>query len=296
MTSPSPSPPSSMLLGYLCGMGFIAVWSGFIVFARAGVTSGMTAFDITAVRFMVGALITLPFAVCYWPRHLSLSKIFVLLITGPGMVYSMLMYSGLGLSPAAFAGVFSNATIPIFTAALTWFLLGERLTKLGSLAIAVILAGSTAVAYQSFSSSNVENLAGLPFFIMASVFLASYVVFLRMWKLTAKQTLAIINLPTAVLFLPIWYFFLPSTITTADPYDVVFQALFQGLGPGFIALVFFTYAIQTLGTTPVAGFAAVVPATAALLAIPVLGEHLNGIEWSGIVAVTIGLVLLIWRR
>jgi len=287
---------STKWLGILCGLGFIIIWSGFIVFARLGVTGNLTPYDITALRFLVGSLVTLPFVILHWPRQLSFGKISLLALTGPGAIYSVLIYSGLDFSPAAFAGVFANATMPIFTALFAWVWLGDHLNKSTSVAIAVILIGAVTVAYQSFNIANVDNLTGLPFFLAGSLILAAYVVLLRLWKLTTKQTLAIINLPSAIFFLPIWFFFLPSTINSAGFDEILLQALFQGLGPSFLGLIFFTYAIQTLGPTPVAGFAAVVPATATLLAIPVLGETLNLIEWSGVIIVTIGLTLLLLKR
>jgi len=51
-----------------------------------------------------------------------------------------------------------------------------------------------------------------------------------------------------------------------------------------------------LGPTVNAGFAASVPTVAAMVAAPVLGEQLGLIDWIGMVAVTVGLLLLLWRR
>lgn len=297
-SSPAPSLQltGNKFLGYLCGLGFITVWTGFIVVSRLGVKGDLTPYDITALRFMVGSLVTLPFVYLYWPRHLPLGKILILAATGPGTIYSVLMYIGLEHSPAAFAGVFANGSIPIFTAMFAWVLLGDRLSSNAFFAIAVILTGSIAVGYEAMHVAGSSNLSGLPFLIASSFVLAAYMVFIRMWKVTAKQTLAIINLPNTLIFLPVWYFMLPSGLASAGIGEIMLQALYQGLGPGFMALIFFTYAIQALGATPVAGFAATVPATAALLAIPVLGETLNFIEWVGVLTVTLGLALLLLRR
>jgi len=296
MNQPSSYSVSPKWLGYLAGFGIIGIWSGFIVFARFGVTGNLTPYDIAALRFMVGTLVTLPFAYLYWPRHLPWTKILVLIATGPGIVYSILMYNGLSFSPAAFAGVFANGSMPIFTAILAWFLLGEKLGKTAIIAISIIIAGSLTVGYQSLSTFGGQYLIGLPFFILAAFLLATYMILIRLWNINSRQVLAIVNLLSAVLFLPLWWFFLPSTLSLATMPEIALQALFHGLGPSFFALVFFTYAIQTIGATPMAGFAAAVPATAALLAIPVLGEHLNIIEWSGVLAVTVGLALLIFKK
>jgi len=296
MNQPSSQPASTRWLGYLAGLGVIAIWSGFIVFARFGVKGNLTPYDVTALRFMVGALVTLPFVFLYWPRHLPLTKILVLIATGPGVVYSVLMYNGLNYSPAAFAGVFANGSMPIFTGIFAWVLLGEKLGKNAFIGISAIIAGSIIVSYQSLSVADGQYLIGLPFFLFAALILAIYMIFIRLWNVSSKQILAIMNVPNAVLFLPLWWFALPTTLASASMSEIALQALFQGLAPSFLALVLFTYAIRTIGATPTAGFAASVPATAALLAIPVLGEHLNFIEWSGVLAVTAGLALLILRK
>lgn len=296
MNSKLDPPQSSKTIGYLCGLGFIAIWSGFIVFARLGVIGNLTPYDVTALRFFVGSVVTLPFVFIYWPKHLSLRQILILAALGPGAIYSVLMYSGLNLSPAAFAGIFANATMPIFTAFFAYIWMGTKLGKNAVIAITIILLGGVAVGYEAMKVADSSKLEGVPYFIIGSIVLAAYVALLNRWKLTAKQTLAIINLPNAIVFLPIWYFFLPSTLSTAGMDEILLQALFQGLGPSFLALIFFTYTIQSLGPTPAAGFAAVVPATAALLAIPVLHETLSLTEWVGVGIVTLGLALLLLRK
>lgn len=288
--------PYGLWLGYLSALGVVAIWSSFIVISRLGVTGGLTAYDVTALRFLVGGVITIPFCIYYWPRHLALWKILFLTAFGPGVVYSVTMYVGLGMSPAAYAGVFANGTIPIFTAFLAFVFLAERLTHKAFFGIAIIFAGGCMVSFDGLMTGSTQALRGVAFFLVASFLVAAYVNGVRHWKLTPQQTLAIINLPNAVVFLPVWYFFLPSSIAGAAWPDIVLQALFQGLGPSFLALILMTYAVQKLGATPMAGFAASVPTTAALLAIPVLGENLKLLEWAGVVTVTAGLALLIWRR
>ncbi len=104
------------------------------------------------------------------------------------------------------------------------------------------------------------------------------------------------NVPNAIVFLPIWYFLLPSGVADTEFTTIVFQALFQGIGPGFLAVILFALAAFHLGPTPTAGFSAVVPATAALLAIPVLGEVPSALEWVGIATVTLGLGLMMRSR
>jgi drug/metabolite transporter (DMT)-like permease len=291
---------SGLWPAYASALGVVAIWSGFIVFSRLGVTGDLTTYDVTALRFLVGGIITIPFSIFYWPRHLALRKVLFLTVCGPGVLYSQSMYFGLKLSPAAYAGVFANGAIPIFTVFLAFIFLGERLTSKAFAGIAVIFAGGWIVAFNGLTpgggGGGGGTTDGIAYFLAAAFLVAAYINSVRRWKLTPRQTLAIINLPNALVFLPVWYFFLPSSLAAAAWSEIVFQALFQGLGPSFLALVLMTYAVHKLGGTLMAGFAASVPTTAALLAIPVLGENLSLVEWGGVATVTSGLALLLWRR
>lgn len=296
MTAPAANPSPATWTGYASGLGVVGIWSGFIVFSRVGITGNLSAYDMTALRFLVGGLITLPFVMAHWPRHIPLMKILFLAACGPGAVYSLLMFTGLKAAPAAYAGVFANGTLPIFTAAIAYFVIGERLGRMGLIGIAVIFAGGVAVGYKGMQAGGADAIGGIALFLTASATLAVYVAAIRRWNLTPKQTLVVINIPTAALFVPLWFFVLPSSMDQAGPGEIAFQALFQGFGPSFLAVLLMTHAVHRLGPTLMAGFAASVPTTAALLAVPVLGEALGLIEWSGVVVVTAGLLMLMWRR
>lgn len=283
------------LVGYVCASSFVCIWSGFIVASRFGAVGGMTAPDLTGLRFLVAGLATLPFIWVWWPRQLKLWQILALAFCGPGSVYSFAMYAGLSEAPAAYAGVFANGTIPVFTALTAFLLLRHRMRIGGYIAIAVILSGCAVLAITSAPVADGNILIGVAFFALASAVLSVYSVLSQKWQVAPKQALVTINLPNMFFFLPFWYFFLPSSLGKATAGELVFQGLFQGLGPGFIAIILFTTAILRLGSTVASGFTASVPAVATLLAIPVLDEAPSLIEWAGVAIVTGGLVLLIWR-
>lgn len=286
----------NVLLGIASAVGVIFIWSGFIVFSRAGVASAMTAFDIAALRFGVAGILVLPFVRAWWPRHLPLKAKVIMSVCGPGAIYSVLMYLGLTEASAAYGGVFANGSLPMFTMLMLVLFSRERPTRNQILAIAVIVLGGFLLAYRGIATGGANVLAGIVFFLSASAILSVYIVGLRRWAVTPRQALALVNLPNALFFMPIWLFFLPTGLADTDMSTIFFQAVFQGFGPGFLAVILFALAALHLGPTPTAGFSAAVPATAAVLAIPVLSESPTVIEWFGIATVTAGLVLLVWRR
>ena len=286
----------NVLLGVASAIAVIFVWSGFFVFSRAGVTTELTAFDITALRFAVAGLLVLPFAYSWWPRRLPIKAQVIMALCGPGAVYSVMLYLGLSEASAAYGGVFANGSLPIFTLLLLIVLSGERPKRLQLLAIAIIMIGGVLLGLPGMRSGGADVMTGIALFLTASAILSVYIVGVRRWSVTPKQALALINLPNALLYLPLWYLFLPSGLAEAELSTILFQAAFQGLGPGFLAIILFALAAYHLGPTPTAGFSAAVPATAALLAVPVLAEIPGPIEWFGIAIATAGLALLVVKR
>lgn len=286
----------NLKIGLLAAAGALFVWSGFIVFSRAGVQAGMTPYDMVAGRFLVAGAVTLPFAYWWWPRHLPLRVQFGLALVGPGAAYSLLMFTGLSNASAAYGGVFANGALPLFTMLLVFVLNATPPKGMEIVAATIIIAGSVLVAWTGLNAGGKDVAQGIVMFLIASSLVAGYLYMVRQWSVTPRQALAVANVPNALIFLPLWYFFLPSTIGETDWQIVLAQVLFQGLGPGLLALVMFTMAAYHLGPTPMATIAASVPATATLLAIPVLGEVPTPLEWTGLAVVTAGLGLLLKAR
>nr|WP_319384409.1 DMT family transporter [uncultured Roseibium sp.] len=283
-------------LGIASAVGVLFIWSGFIVFSRAGVTTSLTPADMTGLRFLVAGTVTLPFAIKWWPRNLPFHAVALMSLCGPGIIYSMLMYWGLSEASAAYAGVFANGALPVFTAALVAVFAASFPSRMQVTGIAVIVAGAVLVGSTGLMQGGKNVAAGIGLFLAASAVLSVYIFGVRHWQITPRQALVLVNVPNAVLFIPVWLLFLPSGIAEASLSSIVFQAAYQGLGPGFVAVILFALAATHLGPTATAGFSAAVPASAAVLAIPVLGETPGFQEWLGIGVVTIGLSLLIVKR
>lgn len=283
-------------LGIASAVAILFIWSGFIVFSRAGVKTSLTVADLTALRFLVAGAMTLPFAMRWWPGHLPLPVQIVIAVSGPGAIYSMLLFFGLHEASAAYAGVFTNGSIPFFTILLMVVFAGVLPGATQLLGLAVIVAGAVLLGASGMRGGGLNIALGISLFLTASALLSVYIFGLRFWRITPRQALALVNIPNAVVFLPIWIVVLPSGLAETPISIVLFHALFQGLGPGFVAVILFALAATHLGPTATAGFSAAVPATASLLAIPVLGEIPSTLEWIGIGTVTVGLLLLVRKQ
>lgn len=283
-------------LGIISAVLVIFIWSGFVVFSRSGVQSNLTAFDLAALRFVVAGALTVPFAVAWWPKHLPLRGVLAVTFFGPGTFYALLMYFGMTEASAAYAAVFANGSLPFFSIVLVFLLTSSLPTKAQVVGLGCIMLGAVTVGASGITGQEASPLRGIVMFLTASAFLSIYIFALSHWKIQPKQALAVVNIPNALIFLPIWYFALPSTLGDAQLSQILFQAAFQGLGPGFLAVILFSLASIHFGPTLTSGFSAAVPATAALLAIPVLGEVPSVASWIGIGGVCLGLAIVALRR
>ncbi|MDD9728012.1 DMT family transporter [Roseovarius sp. SK2] len=294
--TPMPEDVQNRSIGLAAALGLLVIWSGFIVFSRAGVQTALTPGDITALRFMVTGVLLAPFAWAWWPRHLGPVPIVLIVLCGSGALYAMLVYMGLRYTSAAYAGVFTNGALPFFTVLLVTAFTGTLPNRLQIVSLVIVTVGAVLVAVTGLRSTGEGAALGIVFFLTAAAIQSIYIFGVRRWRLTPRQALVTINIPNALVFLPLWYFFMPSGLAQAETGTILFQAAYQGLGPGLLAMVCFALAANHLGPTHTAGFSAAVPASAALLAIPVLSEIPGPLEWTGIALVTIGLLMLVRAR
>lgn len=286
----------NFIIGIVSAVAVFCIWSGFFVISRMGVTTALTPFDLAALRFMVAGVVTLPFVYWWWPRGLAWWVIPLLVVCGPGSVYTLILYYGLQNAPAAYAGVFANGSIPIATMLLAAIIAKDYPGPWRLLGIAVLYLGGTMVGLRGLGAGGADVGQAILIFVGSSLLVSTYIYGISRWALTPWNALAIINVPNLLIYLPIWYLFLPSGIDQATVPEIATQVAFQGLGPGFFALIFFTLAATHLGASATSGFSAAVPAGVAVLAIPVLGEVPTVFEWVGIGLVTVGLAILVLRK
>jgi drug/metabolite transporter (DMT)-like permease len=100
-----------------------------------------------------------------------------------------------------------------------------------------------------------------------------------------------VTLGSGILYLPVWWLFLPSTLGQAPPAEIAIQAIYQGVLVVFVAMMLYTFAVRCLGGQTVVLLMAIVPGLAGVAAVPVLGEPLSLFTLAGLGAVTLGAIL-----
>lgn len=269
----------------------IFIWTGFILVTRAGGKGILTGFDVTALRFGVGGLIALLFL-----HRVTLPplKVLALFSIFGGIGYAVAVYAAFRMAPAAHAAVLMPGALPFETAVIAWLWLKQAPSRPQKFALAFVLAGILLTAADTLShgpSLTGMQLFGDLLFLCGSSSWAVFTLLLRQHPMQPLAATVSVTLGSAAVYLPIWWLFLPSTLSQAPASEILMQAVYQGIFVVFIAMLTYTLAVRHLGPQTVALLMAVVPGLSAVAAVPVLGEPLSTLSLAGLAAVTIGAVL-----
>jgi drug/metabolite transporter (DMT)-like permease len=144
-----PARLSPQAVGILAAVVTVVIWTSFIVIARASADPArgglLNPFDIVYARIWGASLILLPWG--WWlvrgtaaPRPAGPDRSFMggfrrcrcatTLTVGVfgGVLYGMFAYSGFVFAPAGHASVLMPGSLPLWTALLAVFILGDRIT------------------------------------------------------------------------------------------------------------------------------------------------------------------------
>jgi drug/metabolite transporter (DMT)-like permease len=283
--------PSAARAGWLAVLATICIWTGFILVTRAGGKGVLTGWDVTALRFGVGSLI----AVFFLPRvRLPPPKVIGLFALFGGIGYAVSVYAAFRLAPAAHAAVLLPGALPFETAVIAWLWLKQAPSRPQRIALALVFVGILLTAadtlWHGVQMTGLQ-LVGDALFLCGSTSWAVFTLLLRRYPMQPLAATVSTTLGSALLYLPIWWLFLPSTLAQAPAREILMQAAYQGVLVVFVAMLLYTFAVRQLGAQTVALVMAVVPGFAALAAVPVLGEPLSLLALAGLAAVTTGAVL-----
>jgi drug/metabolite transporter (DMT)-like permease len=282
----------TIILGVAAAICVVFFWSGWIVISRLGVTHHLTVYDLTALRYGIGAAAALPYII--WSRAwrgLTPLRIIILSLTA-GAPYALLSYSGFIYAPAAHGGVFLNGCLPLFTTLFAWIWIGQRGRISQIVGLGIILAGVTLVGYEGFlSADDGKAWFGDALFLTAIALFAVFMVASQVWSIGPGQVIFSATIVSAMIFIPIWMLWLDSNLATAPRSEILLQGAYQGLVPSILGISCLAIAIRHIGPRATSVFLSSVPVVAALAAVPLLNELPGRPAWIGMITVTAGILL-----
>ena len=286
--------PSTRAFGLLCGCVLAISASLSFAWSRVGVLGGMTAMDLTLIRFGVAAIILFPvllragvlsLAGIGWPRGL------VLLLTG-GPLYILPQSAGYMFAPLAHGGVIAPAMVAVFSTSMAAIFLRERLSVAHTMGASLVIAGIALIAWHGLiAEPGSKTWIGDLLFIGASLLWGMFTVLMRAWRLNALRAIAVISVLSTLVMIPLYTALSGwSHLMSLSAGQVGVQVLLQGVFQGAIGIVAYGHAIRVLGVSKAVLFPASVPAVSILVGIPVLGEIPTTMQLAGVALVTAGLL------
>jgi drug/metabolite transporter (DMT)-like permease len=280
----------SRTAGYLAAVCFVAIWGGWVVSTRHAVTHSLDPAAVGILRFGVAAVLLVPFAwrVVFLPRGEILPL--AIMVIGSGAPFFLLVANGMRFAPAADAASLVPGTMPLVVALLSAVFFKERMGWPRWLGFACVAVGIVAIGGRDLFVPHGATL-GHAMLLVGACLWATYTLAFRKSGLTAIEAAALVGFWSTVMLLPFGLVPLVEAVRAGLGRDVTVQALVQGLLSGVIAVIAYNFAIGRLGASRGAAFVALVPALAALIAIPVLGEWPDLASTIGVVATGVGVAL-----
>ena len=283
------------LKGAAWGLFAISIWVGWILLTRYGVTTTLSAYDITALRFACAGLLLAPvvYRQGWGVRQVGIKK-WLVIVSCAGVPYVLIASSGLQFAPAAHAGALIPGTMPLWAALLAMYFLKEKITGVRKLGLMLIPIGIFIFVGTGLTDFASGNWRGHLLFLVAAMSWASFTVAMRsagQSGFTPLQAAAVVSVVSALIYVPVYLLFLPHRIMQAPIGPIVIQTLYQGIFVSIISLFAYARAVSILGASLGASFASLVPVLAMLCAIPLLGEWPRASDYVGIAAITFGVFL-----
>ena len=282
------------------GLGFGAVcaliWGIQPIVSKISVVDGLTAADVTVLRFLAAGLVLLPVAArapnfpvgpLGWTRAVTLAIL-------AGAPFSLALVGGVAFAPAFHSAVIGPGLTPITAMLLGLIFLRERPAWGELVALALTLCGLVLFSFEGFAGTPAREGAwrGDLLFALSGCMWAGFGCLANRWKASSVGAAASISI-LSLMSVPLWAFSLTLHLDEVSLWASLLQALFQGVIVGIVALYFYTRAVALLGAVQAALFVPLTPIVTAVIDFIWLGEQASLAEMIGMIAVIGGMFLCI---
>lgn len=280
--------------GYVFVAITMCIWGGFTVTSRLNAQWGISAWDITALRFALAFCILMPILIYKKDTAFLWKKRPFLLAMIGGVGYCLTSYSAFHYVPAAHAAIFLNGCIPLCTAVAGFLLFKEPFDRHTWISLMIMLAAIGIMSFLMYQETGIAFGFGDMLFFFSAIWWGIFTVLLRQWKLSAWHAMTSVAIWSALIYVPIYLVFLPKNLTEPQPLHLVLQVIFHGVFVVMIATLAYVEAIKRLGAFKTGSIVTLAPFIAAILAVPLLNEPLSRAIICGLIGMAVG-ALQPWR-
>ena len=276
--------------GYLYVFITMCIWGGFTLTARLSANWGISAWDITALRFALAFCILMPILIYKKDTAFLWKKEpFILAMLG-GVTYCLTAYSAFHYAPAAHAAIFLNGCIPLCTAIAAFLIFKQPIDKHTWIRVVIMVSAISLMSYLMYVETGVAFGLGDLLFFISAIWWGIFTVLLKQWRLSAWHAMAGVAVWSAVVFVPIYLLFFPKHWSDPEPLQLIGQVIFHGIFVVIIATLTYVEAIKRLGAFKAGSIVTLAPFIAAILAVPLLNEPLSFAIVCGLVGMGIGAI------
>lgn len=267
--------------GYLCAIGAVLIWSGFILVSRVGGISPLLPYDVIAIRYVTCAALLLPFWLIWKPFNLFQAKFIITSLIG-GLGYAIFTFKAFEITPASHAAVLLPGLLPVSIAVLAMLLNKERHLLSKWVGIAVITFGISALFWQELSQTGSLSKGHL-YLTGGAICWAIFSVLINRWNISPWEATVSLAVITCVIYLPVYLLWLPKNILNSGFEEILLQAFYQGFMATIVQMLLYVRAVQLIGAAQMGSMMAIVPVLAGFTAIPLFNEEAS---------ITLGVALL----
>ncbi len=283
-----------IMLGVFWAVFTAAIWGAWPAFTRLSVTRTITPEDMVMLRYAIGGLLLLPILIKQSSRIPAAGwREGLVLAFFQGAPLALLVTIGVRYAPASHMAALSPGLMPLFASVLSLVFLHERVSASRAVGLVMISVGALVIVAVSVSAAAEGFWKGDLMFICTGFMGSVYTVRMRRSGLSALQGAALMGVYSMIFYLPL-YFWLwsgSSRLTETPLREVLFQAAYQGVLMGAVALFSLSRAVVILGAARTAAFLSLVPVLGTVFGIAVLHEIPSAAKTAAVVVISLGVLL-----
>lgn len=279
-------------MGFLAISVVVIIWASFALSMRSMAMTSLTTVDVALLRFIVPAVVLLPFV----PSRLSALRAISLpaaamVILGAGLPFFFLAAAGAKATSATHVGALIAGTAPLSAVIVKRCLYGTPIRAKLALSLAVIALGVILVVMALPLRDASQMLTGIGALLLASLCWGFNTVGLRQLKTDAIGAAIILVYPSLFgIVILMGFDVLDSHLSQAPLAEMLPFILVQGVAIGVVSTLAYSLAIQKLGSSLSATIGSLAPALACLMAIPLLGEIPDTATIIAVLIIVVGVI------